>query len=343
MKAPNRFLSYLNKRPRMALLVLALILLGGILLAFWQGQREALESLESTLDRASANRKHFFQASFQSPMLVPEVLASSPTVRALLANPAAQAVRLQNMVLEETAHNTRVEVIYVMDLNGDTLAASNWRARDSFVGKNYRFRPYFQQALSNRAGRYIAKGVTSGKIGYYLARAVTVAGEARGAVVAKNSLDDLQKELDAFWRQDEELDLVSDLNGVLVAAPLSDMVFKSIEPMTEVARRTVETSRQYGDQISALPMTQLKPMSDTLRVVEFAGIPGQSFLQKSYAYPELRMRLYLHLPVSRYWGIVSEFTAMFSLVALAIFLVCVGLFQRWSFTARLIETAFETR
>src|SRR5665647_1778795 len=51
------------------------------------------------------------------------------------------------------------------------------------------------------------------------------------------------------------------------------------------------------------------------------------------------MRLYLHLPASRYWEIVAEFTAMFSLLALVVFLVCVGLFQRWSYTANLIETA----
>jgi diguanylate cyclase (GGDEF)-like protein len=158
-------------------------------------------------------------------------------------------------------------------------------------------------------------------------------------VVAKNSLEDLQSEIDAFWRDDQELDLISDLNGVVVAAPSIDMVFKSIEPMTDVVRRAIETSRQYGDQIDTLPMTQVEVLSDAIRVVEFAVLPGQRFLQKSYLYPDLGMRLYLHLPVSRYWEIVSEFTAMFSMVALTVFLICVGLFQRWSFTTKLIETA----
>jgi hypothetical protein len=61
-------------------------------------------------------------------------------------------------------------------------------------------------------------------------------------------------------------------------------------------------------------MTQVEVLSDAIRVVEFAALPGQRFLQKSYFYPDLGLRLYLHLPVSRYWEIVSEFTAMFSMV-----------------------------
>ncbi len=84
-----------------------------------------------------------------------------------------------------------------------------------FVGQNYGFRPYFEEALSGRTGRYITKGVTSKKAGYYLARPVTVDGEIRGVVVAKMSFDALQARLEQFWRKDNELDLVTDDNGVV--------------------------------------------------------------------------------------------------------------------------------
>jgi diguanylate cyclase (GGDEF)-like protein len=245
----------------------------------------------------------------------------------------------QSVVLEEVARNTQIEVLYVMDLNGDVLASSNWRASDSFVGKNYKFRPYFQQALVGQTGRYIAKGVTSAKLGYYLARPVTVAGQVRGAVVAKISLDVLQARLDEFWHQDHELDLIGDQNGVLVSAPLNVFLFKSIEPMDEAARQAIEASRQYGSEIGPLHMMGGQVLAKSLRFVEFDALAGQSFLQKSYVFPDLGMRLYLHLPASRFWEIVAEFTAMFSLVALLILLACVSLFQRWAYTAKLIETA----
>lgn len=84
------------------------------------------------------------------------------------------------------------------------------QAPDSFVGKNYRFRPYFQQALAGQSGRYVAKGVTSTKLGYYMARPVTLDGKTIGVVVAKISFDTLSARLKEFWHQDEELNLVAD-------------------------------------------------------------------------------------------------------------------------------------
>ena len=184
------------------MLVLVLILLAGVMGAFLQGKRSALERLESMFDRSSVSRRNLLQREIQNPLLVPEVLATSKTVRVLLAHPSSIAAREQNEVLEETARNIQVDVIYVMDLSGNCLAASNWRAQDSFVGKNYRFRPYFQQALAGQTGRYIAKGVTSFKVGYYLARPVTVDGKIRGVVVAKISFDALQSRIEEFWRNE---------------------------------------------------------------------------------------------------------------------------------------------
>jgi two-component system C4-dicarboxylate transport sensor histidine kinase DctB len=109
-------------------------------------------------DRSSVSRRNLLQREIQNPLLVPEVLAASKTVRVLLAQPGSIAAIEQNEVLEETARKTHVDVIYVMDLSGNCLAASNWQAKDSFVGKNYEFRPYFRQALAGETGRYIAKG-----------------------------------------------------------------------------------------------------------------------------------------------------------------------------------------
>jgi len=335
----RRFFNVIKNQPRGSLLVLVLLLLVGVLGAFLQGKYTALDRLELTFDRSSVSRRNLLQRDLQNPLLVPEVLATSPMVRALLAQPSAVAVNEQNKVFEEAAGNAQVDVIYVIDMNGNCLAASNWRMPDSFVGHNYQFRPYFQQAITGRTGRYTAKGVTSAKLGYYLARPVRVADQIRGVIVVKISFDTLQSRIDEIWRQDHELDLVSDENGVLVIAPLNALTLKSIEPLTETTRKEIIASRQYGTEVGRVPMAPSKVLTKSLRFVEFDAIPGQSFLQKVYVYPDLGMRLYLHLPASDYWEIVAEFTAMFSLVALVIFLICIGLFQRWVYTGKLIETA----
>jgi diguanylate cyclase (GGDEF)-like protein len=320
-------------------MVSVLVLLAGVMGAFVQGKRTALERLELVFDRSSVSRRNLLQRELQHPLLVPEVLATSKTVRVLLAQPSAIAAREQNEVLEETARNIQVDVVYVMDLSGNCLAASNWRAQDSFVGKNYGFRPYFQQALAGQTGRYIAKGVTSFKVGYYLARPVTADGKIRGVVVAKIAFDALQSRIEEFWRQDKELDLVTDENGVVVVSPLSALAFKPIQPIPAAARKAIEASRQYGNEILPISLTPGTALTEQFRFVDFTDIPDQSFLQKSYDFSDLGLRLYLHLPASRYWGIVAEFTAMFSLLALVIFLVCISLFQRWIYGDKLMETA----
>ena len=339
MNQPNRLLTAIRNRPFASMLVFVLILLAGVLGAYLKAERTALERLEVVFDRSSVSRRNLLQRDLQNPLLVPEILATSKAVRALLAQPSAIAAADQNSMLEETARNLPVDVIYVMDLDGNCVAASNWRAADSFVGKNYRFRPYFQQALAGQTGRYIAKGITSLKPGYYLARPVTVDGKIRGVVVAKISFQTLQSRLEDFWRHDMELNLVTDESGVVVISPLNAFAFKSMQPLPEPVRKAIEVSRQYGSEILPISLTLGNALTEQLRFVEFADIPDESFLQRSYRFPDLGVRLYLYLPASRYWEVVREFTAMFSLLAIVVFLSCISLFQRWVFGAKLIENA----
>ncbi|MDP2680321.1 MAG: diguanylate cyclase [Rhodoferax sp.] len=338
MKPFSRFAAIRNW-PRTMLTALVVVLLASVLAAFQQGQHIARERLEASFDRSSISRLNLLQRELHSPFLVPEVLTASKTVRALLAQPNPTAANEQSRILEETALNTHVDVIYVMDLNGNCLAASNWQAPDSFVGKNYQFRPYFQQALAGHSGRYVAKGVTSAKLGYYLARPVTLDGKINGVVVAKISFDALSAHLKAIWHQDEELNLVADKNGVVFVSPLDAFILKSMTPMAATQRKTIESSRQFDDVLQPVAITPGKLLAEGLRFVEFAELPGASFLQKSYAFPDLELGLFLHVPASHYWKIVAQFTAMLTLLALVVFLACISLYQRWVYSAKLIETA----
>ena len=55
--------------------------------------------------------------------------------------------------------------VYLMDVEGTAIAASNWSEERSFVGKNYAFRPYFKEAMAGKAGRYFALGTVSKRRG----------------------------------------------------------------------------------------------------------------------------------------------------------------------------------
>lgn len=320
-------------------MLLVLVLLASVMGGFLQARRIALERVELIFDAGRDFHGNHLGRLIETPLLVPEVLALSKTVRGLLSQPSPAAAREQNEILEEVARAVHADVIYLMDLEGKTLAASNWREQDSFVGKNYKFRPYFQQAVNGQTGRYTAKGVTSLKVGHYLARPVTVDGKILGAVVAKISFDSMQSRVEELWRRDREMVLVADENGVVIVSPLSVLAFKTTQPLPEAARQAIETSRQYGNQIPPLALTKNEALAGHLRFVDFKDIPDQSFLQRAYDFRDLGLRLVLHIPASRYWEIVAEFTALFVLLALVILMACISFFQRRAYAEKLIETA----
>src|SRR5699024_5271060 len=98
------------------------------------------------------------------------------------------------------ANASKADALFVIDRNGTTLAASNYREDVSFVGENYAFRMYFQDAMRHKTGRMYAVGATSGEPGYFLSTAIIIGGETVGVAVVKIDL----KPLEAKWSDARE-------------------------------------------------------------------------------------------------------------------------------------------
>ena len=80
-----------------------------------------------------------------------------------------------NSILDHFKNAYHADVCYLIDRDGNTIASSNRRSSDSFVGQNYAFRPYFQRAIKGDPTAflgYMALGVTSGKRGIYYSHPV---------------------------------------------------------------------------------------------------------------------------------------------------------------------------
>ena len=92
-------------------------------------------------------------------------------------------------VVDAIAGTGEEHVAYLLDASGTTVAASNRGRPDSFLGKKYAVRPYFQEAMAGAPGRFIGKGLTSGKAGFYASEPVRDAGgKIVGAAVVKHVL-----------------------------------------------------------------------------------------------------------------------------------------------------------
>ena len=94
------------------------------------------------------------------------------------------------------AATTDAEAVYVMDLNGDTIAASNWQSASSFLGQNYTFRRYILAARDGQGTAEFAVGATTGRPSIFYSYPVRDDwGDVVGVGVVKIDLSDPQKNL----------------------------------------------------------------------------------------------------------------------------------------------------
>src|SRR5690606_5058689 len=104
------------------------------------------------------------------------VTALAGRIRAALVSRAPADEEAADRYLAAVRADSRADELYVMTADGLTVAASNYAEPSSFVGENYRFRPYYQDALAKGMGRYYAVGVTTGEPGYFLSSAIMDGG-----------------------------------------------------------------------------------------------------------------------------------------------------------------------
>jgi diguanylate cyclase (GGDEF)-like protein len=92
-------------------------------------------------------------------------------------------------VVDSLAVGSDDSVVYVLDPTGRTIATSNRNQADSFLGRSFASRPYFEAARDGRAGRFTGVGLVSGVPGYYSSEPVRdAAGQVVAVAVVKQNL-----------------------------------------------------------------------------------------------------------------------------------------------------------
>ena len=232
---------------------------------------------------------------------LPALLSTNADARDLLAHPrdAARVDRL-NRYLETIANIAGASDIYLMDRDGLTLAASNWHSDSPFVGRNFSWRPYFQQALQGRLGRYFALGTTSLKRGYYFAYPVRGQGSVLGAVVVKVDMTDVEQQ---WWGRSEEL-LVTDEDGVVFIATQPAWRLHTLEPLPQSDLARIRASKRYpGVDLQPLPLQQQAAVGEGMTRVQLRlPVDGQeverSFLQQTQTMADAGWTVHLLTPTA---------------------------------------------
>ncbi|MES9876804.1 MAG: ATP-binding protein [Candidatus Sedimenticola sp. PURPLELP] len=227
-------------------LILLLAVMVGILISVTLLYLTELQQFEE-LDRLGNERLELYASTVQSAHkrfdYLPFIVSDNNLVKALL-----QGQELGDQVnrkLEEWQTESNAAVLYLMDRQGVVRASSNWRMPDSFIGNDYHFRPYFQDAIKGGQGRFFAVGVTTGRPGLFLSGPVMAEGEVLGVAVVK--IDMTQLEMD--WASGGENVWVADRDGVIFLASNPEWKYKSLRPLDELTFDRLKSEKKYSTNI----------------------------------------------------------------------------------------------
>jgi two-component system C4-dicarboxylate transport sensor histidine kinase DctB len=211
---------------------------------FWHWLRAyTLEEIADT----SAHQLNLYVQNLQGELekyeFLPELFSSDARLVDSLKRPGdVQRMNALNRYLETVNRVIHASDTYLMDSEGLTIAASNWRSERPFVGRNFSYRPYFQQAMQGRLGRYFALGSTSFKRGYYFAYPVREGDNILGAVVIKVDLSAIEK----HWRSRSGDVIVSDPDGIIFITTRPQWRYHSLKPLSPKVLKRIAASRRYG-------------------------------------------------------------------------------------------------
>ncbi len=230
------------RRPRWRNLALLALLLAPLLwplqqLAERYYRNELTEQNRQTLDLYVAN----LLGTLNRYEVLPRILGDLPALRAVLQQDSPQVRDNANRLLKRLRNQTGADVIYLMATDGNTLAASNWDEEDSFVDRNFAFRPYFRQAMEGRLGRFFGLGTTSGKRGYYFGAAVRDGDQLLGVLVVKVDLDHTE----TLWGSTPEQLLVTDNFGVVILTSRPDWRFRATRGLGVDEREQIAFDQPY--------------------------------------------------------------------------------------------------
>ena len=154
-----------------------------------------------------------------------------------------------NSILDHFKNTYKVDVCYLIDRDGNTIASSNRNASDCFVGQNYAFRPYFQHAIKEDPTiyfGYMALGVTSGKRGIYYSHSVYEDGQDPpiGVAVIKAPIDPVERE---FIKDYEGIVMITDPHGIVFISNRNELILHTLSKLSPEEITQIKNYRQFGE------------------------------------------------------------------------------------------------
>ncbi|NUL17713.1 sensor histidine kinase [Agrobacterium tumefaciens] len=275
-----------------------LVSLGVLLVADEFARNQALRVAGSDAATDAELKIALLNVALERPRAIPLVLSGDPDLAVALDGGGAPALDRLNRKLEGLIEGTQSSVIYVTGPTGLTIASSNWRQADSFVGSNYAFREYFQAAMKTGMSEHYALGNVSRRPGLYISRRIDSAdGRPLGVVIAKVEFNRLETD----WNIGGKPVYVVDRNGVVLMTSVPEWRFRTVAPIDEAQRKIISESLQFGNEaLSTLPFHAARRSSEGVPLihVDEPGSERGDYLQLEMPVPTTSWTLHYLQPVA---------------------------------------------
>ncbi|MDX8349413.1 ATP-binding protein [Cognatiyoonia sp. IB215446] len=184
---------------------------------------------------------------------LPSLIASDPSVIALLEeNAPSGVVPFMNEKLRNLQSQLGTDEIYIMDADGLTIAASNYREPTSFVGRNFVFRPYFEDAMSGQVAMFHALGITTRERGFYFAAPVLDGIEILGVLVVKVQVNAIE----ATWADAPFEIIVADPLGVAFLSSRPAYKMRALAPLSGPLLQEIARTQQFPvEAVTPIPFS----------------------------------------------------------------------------------------
>ncbi len=150
-----------------------------------------------------------------------------------------------NKILDRFRSDLNVSVCYLMNQSGNTIASSNYQDSNSFIGKNYSFRPYFKKGMQGIPAVYMALGVTSNKRGIYYSHPVFDDKKEKplGIAVLKASVEKIENN---FRQTHDGIVLLTDPHGMVFLSNRTDWLYKILWKVSSEVFEKITLKKQFG-------------------------------------------------------------------------------------------------
>jgi len=157
-----------------------------------------------------------------------------------------------NQILDLYNSSMQTSVCYLLNSDGLVIASSNRNDTDSFVEKDYSFRPYYTKSNKGDPFVYMALGVTSGKRGIYFSSPIYASDSNTiiGVSVIKEDVEKIENEIISMHYPSHlghrGFLFISNEDGLIFISGQKKMLFHTVWQIDENKIKNIVASMQFG-------------------------------------------------------------------------------------------------